>query len=234
MKNGVQFLAHPVLILGVCIMIIVSCKKDDDPAVDAHSGQVTDIDGNVYKTVKIGSQIWMAENLKTTRYSDGAEIPNVTENDVWAGLNTDAFTWYSNSSNTYGESYGALYNWYAVGKGNLCPTGWHVPTDGEWKTLTDFLGGELVSGGKLKEATTDYWLSPNTGATNETGFSALPGGFRENGSFIFIRKYGYYWTSSDGSASGTWTREMNFEHGEVKRFSRAKKSGLSVRCIKNN
>ncbi len=144
----------------------------------AESG-VTDIDNNHYEAVRIGSQLWMAENLKTTRYNDGTPIPLVTDSLEWDNLVTPAYCWYRNDPVTYGETYGALYNLHVVSTGILCPSGWHVPSDAEWTVLSDYLGGESVAGGKLKEAGTTHWYTPNAGATNETGFTALPGGIRE-------------------------------------------------------
>ncbi|MBI5010148.1 MAG: fibrobacter succinogenes major paralogous domain-containing protein, partial [Bacteroidia bacterium] len=140
------------------------------------SAQVSDIDGNVYQTVTIGTQVWMKENLKTTKLNDGIALPNVIDNAAWAALTTTGYCWYNNDATTYKSTYGALYNWYAVNTGKLCPIGWHVPSDDEWTLLTTFRGGYSVAGGKLKETGTLHWTSPNTGATNETGFTALPGG----------------------------------------------------------
>jgi uncharacterized protein (TIGR02145 family) len=137
---------------------------------------VTDIDGNVYNTVTIGDQVWMAENLKTTKLNDGTSISNAIDNIAWASLSTPGYCWFINNRATY-EIYGALYNWYAVYTDKLCPTGWHVPSNSEWTTLTDHLGGAEVAGGKLKESGSSHWASPNTGATNVTGFTALPGGY---------------------------------------------------------
>jgi uncharacterized protein (TIGR02145 family) len=152
---------------------------------------VTDGDGNVYNTVTIGTQIWMKGNLKTMKFNYGTSIPNVTDNTTWAGLTSAAYCWYNNDAATYKTTYGALYNWYAVdvasndGK-NVCPAGWHIPSDAEWTTLTDYLGGASVAGSKLKETGTTHWLSPNTGATNESGFTALPGGgHSRNGNIIY-------------------------------------------------
>ena len=140
-------------------------------------GTVVDIDGNVYNTVTIGTQVWMVENLKTTKYRNGDAIPNVTGNASWVALSTGAYCWYNNDAATYKATYGALYNWYAVGDSrNIAPSGWHVATDSEWTTLSTFLGGESIAGDKLKEIGTSHWLSPNTGATNSNGFTAFPGG----------------------------------------------------------
>ncbi len=196
---------------------------------------ITDTDGNTYTIVTIGNQVWMRENLKTTKYSDGTAIPDITGNSAWAGLSTPAYCWYNNDQNTYGNVYGALYNWYAVNTGKLCPTGWHVPADAEWTTLTDYLGGASVAGGKLKEADTAHWRSPNTGATNSSGFTALPGGYRvSNGSFLNIGDCGYWWGSTENGTDGAWGRGMYYSDGDVFRGSSNKYFGFSVRCIKDD
>ncbi len=153
-----------------------------------------DRDSNTYKTVVIGSQCWMAENLRTTRFDDGTEIPYVTSGVEWGNLSTPAWCWYNNSIN-YGNTYGSLYNWFTVNTGNPCPTGWHVPSEDDWSTAFTYLG-ETVAGGKLKEAGTDHWQSPNTGATNEKGFTALPGGYRLSSLFNDIYLSGKWWSTT--------------------------------------
>lgn len=164
------------------------------------SGTVTDSDGNVYNTVTIGTQVWMAENLRTTKYKDNTAIPLVTDNTAWTNLSTPGYCWYNNDAATNKSTYGALYNWYTVNTGKLCPTGWHVPTDAEWSTLTTCLGGVGVAGGKLKEAGTSHWMSPNVGATNETGFTALPSGYRyAGGTFEYNGLGGWWWSSTESS-----------------------------------
>jgi len=201
---------------------------------ELEKGTVTDIDGNVYKTVKIGDQWWMAENLRTTKYNDGISIPNVTNVTSWAALTTGAYCWYDNDI-SYKNPYGALYNWYAVNTRKLAPIGWHVASDAEWTTLTDYLGGESVAGGKLKESGYIHWLSPNIGATNESGFSALPAGRRSNqGSFVDIGSSGKWWSSTESSTSSAVTRNMYNNYGDVLRsdYLYFKGSGFSVRCIK--
>jgi len=137
---------------------------------------VTDIDGNLYNTVVIGTQTWMVENLKVTKFNDGTDIPNVTDETTWNNLNTPAFCWYENDV-TYKNPYGALYNWYSVNNSKLCPTGWHVATKAEWDALISYLGGVYQAYVKLKEAGSSHWLGTNTG-TNSYGFTALPGGYR--------------------------------------------------------
>ena len=194
-------------------------------------------DGTVYKAVTIGNQVWMAENLKATMFSDGTAIPLVTDNTMWAGLTTPAYSWYNNDKDTYGPTYGALYNWYTVNTGKLCPTGWHVPSYAEWNTLVNYLGGYMVAGGKLKEAGTAHWNSPNTGATNSSGFSALPGGERVdvNGSFIWIGYAGGWWSSTEGSPWDAWIYRLfcntSIAHSGNDYF---KQGALSIRCVKDN
>ena len=160
---------------------------------------VTDIDGNIYNSVTIGNQVWMAENLKTTKYQNGEAIPNVTDDTEWSNLVTGAYSDYNNDPSN-SDTYGRLYNWYAVDDSrNICPSGWHVPNYSEWTTLENYLGGYLVAGGKLKETGTTHWSSPNTGATNETGFTALPAGGRGSnpGDFIYLGERAVWWTSKD-------------------------------------
>ena len=170
----------------------------------------------------------MAENHKTTRYNDGTAIPLVTEDAAWSTLNTPGYCWYNNDKETSGDIYGAMYNWYVVNTDKLCPEGWHVPTDAEWTTLTNFLGGESIAGGKLKAAGTTYWNGPNTGATNEVGFTALPGGFGDS-QFPQIGNLGYWWTSTEGPMR----RRLYNEFGNVHRDNSNNIYGFSVRCIKN-
>jgi uncharacterized protein (TIGR02145 family) len=197
---------------------------------------LADVDGNSYKTVTIGTQVWMAENLKTTKYNDGTAISNVTDNTAWSTNTTGA---YCNYSNTLANSdiYGSLYNWYVAASTNskkVCPIGWHVPTDAEWTTLTTYLGGGSVAGGKLKETTTIHWLSPNTGATNETGFTALPGGYRDgSGSFGLIGIYGFWWSSSISGTTYAWYRYMINSNGSISGGDNPQHAGSYVRCLKD-
>jgi len=195
---------------------------------------VTDIDGNVYNTVTIGTQVWMAENLKTSRYRNGDAIPNVTVNTAWGGLTTGAYCNYNNDA-ANAAIYGKLYNWYAATDArNIAPTGWHVPSDAEWTTLTTFLGGESVAGGKLKETGTSHWSSPNTGATNETGFTAFPGGYRfSSGTFSNVGNNGNWWSSAEYSSSYAWHWRMFYDTSSVYRDYCSKQFGFSVRCVRD-
>ena len=193
----------------------------------------TDGDGNNYPVVKIGDQIWMAENLKTTKYYDGTDIPNITESSLWTSLTKPAFCWYDNDLGNK-SIYGALYNWYSVNTDKLCPAGWHVPSDTEWTSLLAYLGGESIAGLKLKETGITYWANPNLGVTNETGFSARPGGYRYvDGKFHYVKQYGDWWSSTEASYERVWYRNMHYYVSAVYRDRSYKNNGFSVRCIKN-
>ncbi|MBI5218675.1 MAG: fibrobacter succinogenes major paralogous domain-containing protein [Bacteroidia bacterium] len=196
--------------------------------------QVIDLDNNSYNIVQVGTQCWMKENLKTTKYRDNTAIPNVTDYSTWSGLSTGAYCNY-NDTLSYSETYGKLYNWYACTDTNgLCPSGWHVPTDAEWTTLTDSLGGENIAGGKMKETGTTHWAWPNTDATNESGFTALPGGRRiNNGSFFDIKVYGNWWTATQNDAYNAWSRKLSYSDAKVQRNNYSKSFGFSVRCIRD-
>ena len=205
---------------------------------------LTDIDGNTYQTVKIGNQWWMAENLKVTHYRNGHAIPNVTGDTEWSNLTTGAYCNYDNDDNN-ADTYGSLYNWYAVNdRRNIAPYGWHVPRDADWKTLEMYLGMSQSEaddtgyrgtdeGGKMKETGTTHWDSPNTGATNESGFSALPGGYlTNNGNYISMGRRAKFWSSTDYNSYTAWYRYLNCHHSEVDRGYDAKQYGLSVRCVR--
>jgi len=222
------------LLLILIIAGFTGCKKDVKTITPTNT--VTDIDGNVYQTVTIGTQVWMAENLKTTKYRNGDPIPNVMDNAAWGALATGAYCWSNNDAAIYKAAYGALYNWYAVADSrNIAPIGWHVPADTEWTTLTTFLGGESVAGGKLKEAGTAHWNSPNTGATNSSGFAARPGDYRySNGTFGSIGHNGWWWSSPASDASNAWHRYLDYSYAAVGRGSNySKQGGFSVRCVRD-
>jgi len=210
---------------------------------------VVDYDGNVYRTVQIGDQIWMKENLKTTHYADGVVIPNITDNSEWGALennSTDkAFCYYDNYSN---GDYGALYTWAAAMNGDessvlipsgvqgVCPSGWHIPSDGEWLDLFTNLGGEALAGGKMKEEGTNHWFSPNTGATNSSRFTALAGGYRSSGTGLFARAKGdgIFWSSTKGYNHTAFSYKLLSDRQDIIRSNgNAKANGFSVRCVKN-
>lgn len=190
----------------------------------------TDGDNNNYTVVQIGTQTWMEQNLKTTKYNTGTAIPLVTDNTAWTNLSTPGYCWYNNSINNK-NIYGGLYNWYAVNKGTLCPSGWHVPDTTDWKTLINYLAGD--AGGKLKEPCTTRWTSPNSGATNSCGFTAFPGGNRSpNGGFFNQGTYSYWWTSSEVGLYTSWAinLENNSSYAIIDSWNNWL-HGYSVRCI---
>jgi uncharacterized protein (TIGR02145 family) len=205
------------------------------------STTVTDSDGNTYNTVSIGTQIWLKENLKTTKYNDGTPIPHLLIGEEWQHLTTPAYTWYDDDYEEYGSVYGALYSWYVVdpasnGNKNVCPTGWHVPSNDEFKVLFEYVGGTSVAGGKLKETGTEHWQSVNVGATDEYGFTALgAGGIKANYSWN-IKRYGFFWTTTTAAHNEEWVYEIDLFHGNEDVStdrSQPKWHGVSVRCIKD-
>jgi|WetSurMetagenome_2_1015567.scaffolds.fasta_scaffold01085_13 uncharacterized protein (TIGR02145 family) len=204
-------------------------------------GSVTDIDGNVYKTIIINDKEWMAENLKVSKYNDGTLnyagtiLMHIKDAGNW-NLATPGYCWYGDDSLNY-DIYGALYNWYAVSSGKLCPSGWHVPAVSEWTSMINALGGQTQAGGSLKEAGNAHWITPNTGATNSSGFTALPGGVEDPYSYISsgISKYANFWTSSqyyDDDRWG-WNVSMGFDNVECHVSWPSKQYGFSVRCVKD-
>lgn len=216
-----------LLILVVLVTVLTGCSKEEKPL-----DPLADIDGNVYKTVTIDSRIWMAENLRTTRYNDGGEIPLTTDAREWNNLAADGFYWYNNDA-SYKDTYGALYNGYAVTAGNLCPSGWHVPSIEEWRELSRALGDSAKAGSKMKEAGTDHWLAPNN-ANNSSGFNALPSGIRYfEGTFSSIQTFTGIWSSSEAALSDIWYAGLYYAESSLSLNHKNKKYGFSVRCIKD-
>ncbi|MBN2613458.1 MAG: fibrobacter succinogenes major paralogous domain-containing protein [Bacteroidales bacterium] len=238
MKKKNYLFIYTLTILFVCIITTSNCEKDDPAVNQTENGTVSDIDGNVYKTVKIGTQVWMAENLKTTKYRNGDVIPEVTDNDEWGKLSTGACCTNNNDADNV-AIYGRLYNWYAASDSRkIAPAGWHVSTYDDWETLTNYLGGFDVAGGKLKETDTIHWKSPNTGATDEVGFCALPGGgryFLRGFDFTSVGYGGTWWASGTIGGIEAWTWYIvNWETAiEVDYLISGKQDGLSVRCVKD-
>lgn len=203
-------------------------------------GTMTDQDGNVYKTITIGTQTWMAENLRTTKFRDGTEIHNICYGN-WDSNETGIYCSCNNTTDAVTlATYGRLYNWYTVTNShNIAPLGWHVPTDAEWTTLITQLGGEKVAGAKMKETGTIHWTTPNTGATNESGFTGLPAGLRGSGGpqpfFNWMGACGYYWTSSEPGpnyAVGNYCR-LSCDDAGVYRYDNYKAEGFAVRLVKD-
>ena len=236
------------VILAFLLLLISSCKKEEripninfNPSVTY--GSMTDQDGNVYKTVNIGAQTWIAENLKTTRYRNGELIHYVTDNTQWKNLASGAYCNYNNDDKNK-NVYGYLYNWYAVNDiRNLAPQGWHVPSDAEWTTLYSFLGGEDVAGFKLKESGIDHWNDPNSDANNESGFTALPGGLRGNITFFgtsfgygysYLGRDGIWWScSTDSTSTYAGYRILDYYLSKGDKGYSGKDYGYSVRLVKD-
>ena len=195
---------------------------------------VNDTDGNTYNIIRIGTQLWMKQNLKTTKFNDNSSIPYVSGSSAWSNLSSSGYCWYD-SDQGYKNTYGALYNWYAVNTAKLCPAGWHVSTDNDWLTLEFYLGGVSPAGGKLKETGTSHWLAPNSGATNEVDFTALPGGWRrgDNGAFETMNSYGLWWTGTEYVAPEAYYRKIWHNDDKTFKAFSHEKYGMSVRCVKD-
>jgi uncharacterized protein (TIGR02145 family) len=198
-------------------------------------GTVTDYDGNVYNTVVIGTKVWTVENLKVTHYRNGDPIPNIIAGATWVGLTTGAYVWYDNDISNK-DTYGALYNWYAVvDTRNIAPEGWHVPTNTEMMILSEYLGGDIASGGKMKEIGTTHWMDPNVDATNESGFTGLPSGMRYgDGVFYDINTFAYIWSSTQQDASFAYYKNLYYLSGSSNTgVADTKKAGFCVRLVKD-
>ena len=236
-KKSIIFI-YSFLTMSV-FFIFQSCSEDKND--DNNSSTVTDIDGNVYNTVKIGTQTWMVENLKTTRFNDGTAIPNVTDASAWNALITPGYCWYDNNEANK-ATYGALYNWYAVNTGKLPPAGWHVATDADWKNLEMALGMTqdqadatgnrgTDQGAQLKS--TSGWSGGGNG-TNSSGFSGFPNGYRVTVGFLGLGGMGIWWTSTERTSTGAWDRILYSYNTLVDRNDNSKACGFSVRCVKDN
>lgn len=247
MKKKQNFLVYILLLMGVFFVFASSCKKDKDDNNGNNGGNTfTDTrDGNNYKIVGIGNQVWMAENLKylPSVAGPGTGSTTIPLYYVYGYDGTDVNV---AKATVYYKTYGVLYNWPAAMAGSassstnpsgvqgICPTGWHLPSDAEWTQLTDYLGGQSVAGGKLKETGTAHWISPNTGATNETGFTALPGGHRiHNGTFGSIGSHGYWWSVTESYTNDAWYQSMDYGYSYVYSYYGSKELGFSVRCLRD-
>lgn len=249
MKNKSWLFIYFLSIIGLSLILPNSCKKDNDN--ESPSNTITDIDGNVYHTVTIGTQVWLVENLKTTRYNDGSAIPLETEASSWAVLITPAYCWYNNDINNK-NTYGALYNWYVVNTGKLAPAGWHVPTDAEWEILENYLIANgynydgSASGNKIAKSlasATGWQASDVVGApgnndyptyVNKSGFTAVPAGYR-NLEGLFVRRgySGDTWSASDYNTDQAWQWDIDNDFNSTSREPYYKKVGFAVRCLKD-
>jgi len=243
-KNACRF--YTFVWLSLLVMIFSRCEKNED-------NLVKDFDGNAYHTVTIGTQVWMVENLKAVHYNDGTDIPNGCDSSDWVSLNSPAYCWYKNDIH-YKSMYGALYNWFTVNTGKLCPPGWHVPTDSDWITLGNYLkangynydGTTTVNGyGKALASDTGWYSIQSIDCAigsddypdkrNSTGFSGLPGGIRNpEGQFHNQYLFGLWWSSSERESGYAFHRTLAFDHCGVVRSWSLKGNGYSVRCLKDN
>ena len=225
-----------------------ACTKDEDNNENdrVNPGTVKDASDNIYRTVKIGKQVWMAENLRTTKYRDGSNITLQTDDVLWENydyinnINTriPMMCWYQNDQTTYSDNkFGALYNWYVIsastnGNKQICPNGWHVPTDDEWGTLINYLGGEMVAGGRMKSTGTQYWQTQNTTPADTVGFAGLPGGYRgQNGKFYNLGIEANWWSSSSQWPEKSWRFSLDDYGSYINRGTGGNGNGFSVRCI---
>jgi len=234
MKKRKSYLIFPLLIMGCFLIFSYSCKKSDSNSdTGPIVGQtVTDIDGNVYPVVTIGTQTWMAANLKTTKYRNGTPIPLVSDSLQWTTLSTPGYCNVKNSdANT--AAFGRFYNWYAVNSSNnIAPVGWHVPADTEWTILSTYLGSG--PGGKLKATGLTYWSSPNSGATNSTGFNGYGAGDRsKNAAFNYFGTYGCFWCITAVDSTNAWEHVLSTNSTNLIKMSITKGLGINVRCIKD-
>ena len=247
MNTSIKSLFWLTMICGTLLLLAISCKKEsDDPSV------IKDGDGNVYTSVKIGPQTWLVENLQTTKFNDGTSIPLVTDNTEWFNLTTPGYCWYGNDVSNSKDAYGALYNWYTVEKGNLCPKGWHIPDDSEWTIMEDYLiangfnyDGSTSENLIAKSIATAYdWEGSSfpgvVGNTdfplkiNSTGFSALPGGNRMSiGLFDYYGGAGVWWSATEADLLTAWSRYIISTSGSMTRAYFSKNGGFSARCVKD-
>ena len=225
------------VIKSVSINVIYNGINDANFNPDLTYGTMSDIDGNSYQTITIGNQVWMAENLRTTKFRNGELIANVTTNSEWVALRSSAYASYENQEDIDAiATNGLLYNWFAVSDNqNIAPEGWHVATQSEWEALINTLGGGGIAGGKIKEAGNSHWNSPNSGATNNSGFTALPSGRREytDGSFINSGYNGFWWTSSAYNPDYSWYFQLNYDTENIIAANFHKQYGFAVRCVKD-
>ena len=224
-----QFRAYAINKAGISFGGVISFKTPGPT--------IKDYDGNVYQTVKIGNKIWMVGNLKVTHYNNGDKIPNVTDQTTWNGLTAGALCAYDNDTNNV-KTYGYLYNYYVVADPRgICPAGWHVPSMDEFETLSWSCGGDYVSGGALKEAGTTHWAAPNTGATNSSGFTALPGGGRLPDGFGGIRGSVVFWTTTQFMGMPTTNHVVQINYNDTRFFISSGGDdypcGLSISLLKN-
>ncbi len=223
-------------LLLINFLLVLSCEKEKNTVMTLKPGPVygsiSDKDGNTYKTLLIGTQTWMVQNLKTTKYNDGTLIPIISDLSSWDNLLSPGCCW-DDDFLSYKKTYGILYNWWVVNSGKLCPVGWHIPTNQEWSQMITYLGGGMIAGGMLKESSLSYWKTPNQGASNMSYFWGLPGGMVESSdsSFQRITEIGCWWTRTSHNKDMAIARVMYYSNESVQEVFYNKKCGLSIRCV---
>jgi uncharacterized protein (TIGR02145 family) len=232
MRKHISIWIFPFALMGVLLILASSCKKKNDNTTPPIT--MTDYDGNVYQTVTIGSQVWIAENLKVTHYRNGDPIPHLTALPDWSDTYFGAYCEYGNILGN-GTVYGKLYNFLTVSDPrNIAPAGWHIPTNDEWKVMTDKLGGEAIAGSKMKEKGTAHWSFPNNDATNESGFNALPGGYRDFSlDFLYVHASGFWWSYTNNGVIQCFIQLVNCDTPNVTKLTTNMNNGFSVRCVRD-
>ena len=215
--------------MAFCLVSLWGCSKNPTALQEPQAASIatfTDIDGNVYHGITLGTQVWSVEGLKTTRLNDGTAIPLVADSAAWINLKTPGYCWYKDSV-SYGYAYGALYNWYAVNTGKLAPAGWHVPTETEWNIVRLYLGRGSVTAGPINP------VYPNN--VSIACFPPLLGGHRDtSGIFSLVRYYGSWWSSTASDTTHSWSHDMYFGNTNVSGHSSGNNAGLSIRCVRDN
>ena len=225
-----RWFVFPGFFICIILLALTGCDKGDDTP-----DPVTDFEGNIYETVRIGDQVWMAENLRTTKLNDGTEIRLITSDQEWYLNNSPAYSWYNNDSTLFSVPYGAIYNGYVVSGDKICPSGWRVPTKEDWNNLIQSIGDSLTAGAKLKVEGLSQWHYPNEGADNSSNFSALPAGMRYfEGTFSSMSYFTAYWSSYETDSSSLSFISLSYLNSTAASGSKSKKHGFSIRCIRIN
>lgn len=241
---------YRISVIAFLVLIMYSCEKDNDYEVNLTNdqtssvfnpnltyGTMTDQDGNIYKTIHINGQTWMAENLRTTKYRNGDMVPQIMDNSIWSSVSEGAFCNYENTENIDTiATYGRLYNWYTVSDSrNLAPEGWHVATNSEWELLTLLLGGNDIAGSKLKEIGDSHWYATDESVTNESGLTIMPSGTRDpsKGTFCCMGTYGFYWSGTQADDSYAWTMKLYRTPYHSERMPSHMNYGYAIRCVKD-
>jgi uncharacterized protein (TIGR02145 family) len=225
-----RWLKYLILLSGVCLFTLPGCEKNNDTP-----DPVTDIDGNIYETIRIGNQVWMTENLRTTRLNDGSEIKLITKNQEWYNNSDPAFSWYNNDSSMFKVPYGALYNGYVAVNERICPAGWRVPYKDDWKQLVQSFGDTIDAGGRLKVEGLTQWHFPNTGADNSSDFSALPAGMRYfEGTYSSLSYFTAFWSTTQSDTTSLSFMSLSYLDAKATFGIKSKRHGFSIRCIRDN